>query len=70
MYTTYTHATGLRFISNRRAPVPVPLLAADAAQEQEEEEEKEESESYEMESMVNLREPRRFGKGWRLTTTV
>ena len=73
MYTTYTHATGLRFISNRRAPVPVPLLAADAAQEQEEEEEEEEeeeSESYEMESIVNLREPRRFGKGWRLTTTV
>ena len=69
MYTTYTHATGLRFISNRRAPVPVPLLAADAAQEQEEEEE-EKSESYEMESMVDLREPRHFGKGWRLTTTV
>ena len=71
MYTTHTHATGLRFISNRRAPVPVPLLATDAAQEQEEEEEEEEeSESYEMESMVNLREPRCFGKGWRLTTTV
>ena len=47
---------------------PKPLLFAESAQEEEEEEE--ESENCEMVSMVNLREPQRFGNGWRLTTTV
>ena len=49
---------------------PKPLLVAESAQEEEEEEEEEESETCEMVPMVNLREPHRFGKGWRLTTTV
>ena len=47
---------------------PKSLLLAESAQEEEEEEE--ESENCETVSMVNLRELQRFGKGWRLTTTV
>jgi hypothetical protein len=58
----------MRFrITNHR---PRPLLLAESAQEEEEEEEQEESENCEMESMMNLREPQQFGKGWRLTTIV
>ena len=60
-------AVGLRLITKHQGG---PLLVSESAQEQEEEEEEEESESHEMELMMNLRETRHFGKGWRLTTTV
>ena len=63
---------GLRFRVTNHRHRQRPLLVAESAQEEEEEEEEEEegSESFEMESSVNSREPWRFGKGWRLITTV